>query len=264
MLLQGGRQKIEAIKPAESITLNLEGPLKIPADTPPGRFYLGVVIDTENKIEEDSEENNILPKFIMISYPAPKLITVEMPGMELVYTPQNFGVTVNCRGIAFSDGRDWRKCQIRAYIHQLKQVGWEEKYHWEINTLNRAMWQIKQAVFCKTGGVGEECKAKVEVTGGSKVAPPSKIVLKLTDAHLKYEPESGKLQLLTCGDQIAYIPFWKVARLQAHIYQFKYDTWTDFFWEVDTFKKEVRTITGGIFGKEGGTAAPLPLNVKVE
>jgi hypothetical protein len=143
-------------------------------------------------------------------------------------------------------------------------VGWEEKYHWEINTLNRAMWQIKQAVFCKTGGVGEECKAKVEVTGGSKVAPPSKIVLKLTDAHLKYEPESGKLQLLTCGDQIAYIPFWKVARLQAHIYQFKYDTWTDFFWEVDTFKKEVRTITGGIFGKEGGTAAPLPLNVKVE
>jgi hypothetical protein len=264
MLLQGGRQKIEALKPGESIVLNPEGPLKIPADTPPGRFYLGVVIDTENKIEENSEENNIVTKFIMISYPAPKLITVEMPDMELVYIPQTFAVTVNCRGTVFSDGRDWRKCQIRSYIHQLKQVGWEEKYHWEVNTLNRAMWKITQAVFCKTGGVGEECKAKVEVTGGSKVTPPSKVVFKLADAQLKYEPETGKLQLLTCGDQIAYIPFWKVARLQAHIYQFKYDTWKDFFWEIDTFKKEVRKITGGIFGKEGGTAEPLPFNIIVE
>jgi len=41
MLLRGGRRKVESLDPGETKTLKLEGPLKIPADTPPGRFYLG-------------------------------------------------------------------------------------------------------------------------------------------------------------------------------------------------------------------------------
>lgn len=264
MLLQGGRQKVESLNPGESKSLKLEGPLKIPADTPPGRFYLGVVVDTENKVEETAEDNNVFSKFIMISFPAPKSVTLEMPGMELVYRPKTFDVKVMCQGVEFSDGRDWRKCQIRSYIHQLKQVGWPEKFHWEVDTQDRGVWRIKDAVFCKRGGVGEEAKLKMQVSGGSKTVPPSKVVLNLSDARLRYEIASGKLELKTAGDQIAYIPFWNVARIQAHIYQFKYNTWQDFFWEVDTFKKEVKKITGGFFGKEGGTQTPIPLTVTVE
>ena len=265
MLLQGGRQKVESLEPGETKTLKPEGPLKIPADTPPGRFYLGVVMDPENKVQETAEDNNVFTKFIMISFPAPKVVTLELPDMELIYLPKTFDVKVMCQGAEFSDGRDWRKCQIRSYIHQLKEVGWEEKFHWEVDTLERGVWRINDAVFCKRGGVGQEAKLlKMEVTGGSKTVPPSKVVLKLTDARLRYEPASGKLELLTVGDQIAYIPFWSVARIQSHIYQFKYNTWNDFFWEVDTFKKEVTRITGGIFGKEGGTAAPVPITVTTE
>lgn len=264
MLLQGGRLKVESLNPGEIKTLKPEGPLKIPVDTPPGRFYLGVVVDTENKVEETAEDNNVFTKFIMVSFPAPKAVFLEMPGMELIYVPKTFDIKVMCQGIVFSDGRDWRKCQVRSYIHQLKHVGWAEKFHWEVDTYERGVWKIKDAVFCKRGGVGEESKIKMKVTGGSKTIPPSKVLLKLSDARLRYDPAAGKLELLTFGDQIAYIPFWKVARIQSHIYQFKYSPWSDFFWEVNTFKKVVNKITGGFFGKEGGTATLVPLSVSVE
>jgi hypothetical protein len=187
-----------------------------------------------------------------------------LPDTQLIYHPASFGLQIVCRGDILSDGKDWRKCQIRAYIHQLKHAVWEKDCHWEINTFERGIWRIKNAEFCKGGGDGDEVKMKMEVHGGSKVFPPSELILKLSKTQLEFEPTTGKFRLHTFGDSIAYIPFWKVARLKAHLYQFNFTLWQDFFWEVDTFKKQVSRVTGGTFGKEGGTAAPLNLNVSVE
>ncbi len=264
MLLKDGREMVDILNPGESKTLTFKDSVMIPADTTPDKYYLAAVADPDNKVDELSKDNNSIIKFIMVSRPAPKRFIVDLPDTQLIYHPASFGLQIVCRGDILSDGKDWRKCQIRAYIHQLKHAVWEKDCHWEINTFERGIWRIKNAEFCKGGGDGDELKMKMEVHGGSKVFPPSELILKLAKTQLEFEPTTGKFRLHTFGDSIAYIPFWKVARLKAHLYQFSFTLWQDFFWEVDTFKKQVSRVTGGTFGKEGGTAAPLNLNVSVE
>lgn len=264
MLLKDGREKVDILNPGESKTVTFKDSVMIPADTQPDRYYLIAVVDPENSVQEANETNNTFVKFMMISFPPPKRFVIDMPDTLLTYEPATFAVKIVCKGDILSDGKDWRKCQIRAYIHLLKHAVWEKDCHWEINTFDRGIWRIKNAEFCKGGGDGDEVKMKMEVHGGSKIFPPSQLILKLTKTQLEFEPVAGKFRILTFGDSISYIPFWKIARIKAHLYQFCYTLWQDFFWEVDTFKKQVSRVTGGTFGKEGGTAAPLNLNVTVE
>lgn len=264
MLLKDGSEMVDNLNPGESKTLTFKDSVMIPADTTPEKYYLAAVADPENKVDELSKDNNTIIKFMMVSYPPPKRFVIDMPDTQLTYEPASFAVKIICKGDILSDGKEWRKCQIRAYIHQLKHAVWEKDCHWEINTFDRGIWRIKNAEFCKGGGDGDEIKMKMEIRGGSKVFPPSQLILKLSKTQLEFEPATGKFKLQTFGDSIAYIPFWKVARLKAHLYQFCYTLWQDFFWEVDTFKKQVSRVTGGTFGKEGGTAAPLNLNLTVE
>jgi hypothetical protein len=264
MLLKDGSEKVDILNPGESKTVTFKDSVMIPADTTPDKYYLAAVVDPENKVDELSKDNNTFIKFMMVSFPPPKRFAIDLPDTKLIYQPATFNVQILCCGDTISDGKDWRKCQIRAYIHQLKQATWEKEWHWEMNTFDRGIWRIKNAEFCKGGGDGDEVRMKMEVHGGSKVFPPSQVILKLTKTQLEYEPATGKFKLQTFGDSIAYIPFWKVARLKAHLYHLSYTLWQDFFWEVDTFKKQVSRVTGGTFGKEGGTGTPLNLNVMVE
>lgn len=263
MLLKGARATVESLNPGESKTLSFKGAVNIPADTSPERYYLGAVVDPENQVEEVTEDNNALVKFIMISHPQPKRVILDLSATQLVYDPASYGLSIMCQGVLLSDGRDWKKCRIRPYLYQIKHVGWQD-FHWEFNTLERSVWKIKGEKFCKVGGVGRELKVKMQASGGSKTRMPSKVVLNLSDTHLDYGPKTGKIQLLSYGNQIAYVPLWKVTRLKSHLYQLKFNVW-DFFWEVDTFKKVVNKVAGGIFGREGsGTPTPVNINMKVE
>jgi hypothetical protein len=57
VLLKGGREHISFSGPG-TVTVKLNGTNTIPADTPPGIYYLGAVIDTGNKVSESNERNN--------------------------------------------------------------------------------------------------------------------------------------------------------------------------------------------------------------
>ena len=263
ILFKDGRKKVELLNPAEDITLNFDGSIKIPADTPPGRYYLGVVIDPESKIEELDKENNIFTRFIIISFPAPKRLILNMPDTHLIYEPQSFEFKIECQGVILSEGKDWRKCRLKPYVQQLKHIGWKD-FHWDVDTVERGVWKVKGVKFCTKFGTGEEIKMKMEVKGGSRLSPPYRITLGLSKTQLEYEPSTHRFKLLTFGCPIVYIPFWKVARVESNLYQFRHTLWKDFFWQVDTFKKEISRITGGEFGKKGGTPTSIDMNVTVE
>ena len=256
VLLKDGRQKVAAIKPGERLTLDLKGSIKVPPDTLPGRYYLGAVVDPENKIEELDENNNFNAKFVMISMSEPGVLILDIPDVTLIYEPAAFGLGIQYQGVPLSDGSDWRKCRIKPHLHQIKHVGWKG-FHWEINSADKTVWKVTGAKFCKTGGVGEEVKTKMEVQG-------DRVILKLSDTRLEYEPAAGKFRILVYGDQIAHIPSWNVAKLESHIYQFKHALWMSSFWQVNTAKKQVGRITGGHFGTMGGTAAVLDISVQTE
>ncbi len=58
VLLKGGREHISFTGPG-SVNVKLNGTNTIPADTPPGDYYLGAVIDAGNKVKESIERNNV-------------------------------------------------------------------------------------------------------------------------------------------------------------------------------------------------------------
>jgi len=263
MMFKDGRKTVELLNPNKDITLSFDGSIKIPDDTPPGRYYLGVVIDPENKIEELNEENNAYVRFIVISYPVPKRFILNMPETHLIYDPQTFGLKIECQGVILSEGKDWRKCRLKPYVQQIKHISWKD-FHWEVDTVERGVWKVKGVKFCTKGGAGEELIMKMDVKGGSRLQPPYRITLGLSKTQLEYEPSTHIFKLSTFDCPIVYIPFWKVARIESHLYQFRHNLWKDFFWEVDTFKKEVSRITGGDFGKKGGTPESLDINITVE
>lgn len=262
-LLEQGKETVAALQPGERITLSFKGPLKVPPGTAPGRYYLGAVVDVGNKIKELNEENNADTRLFMVSLPEPKLVILELPDTQLVYEPTKFGLNIVSHGFLLSNGADWRKCNIRPYVFQIKHATWEDS-HWEINTLERGVWQITGAKYCKTGGKAREVKLKMNIKGGSRAVPPSRVILGLIDARLEYEPTAQKFRILTNGNQIQYIPYWQVIKLKSHLYHIRFRLWTEGFWELDAFKKQLRKITGGKIGKEGGTAEPLDITLKVE
>jgi|Deesub1362B_J571_1020462.scaffolds.fasta_scaffold02747_2 hypothetical protein len=58
VLLEGGREYIKFLAPRTQKELTLHGKNKIPDDVPSGNYYLGVVVDSGNKVLESNEKNN--------------------------------------------------------------------------------------------------------------------------------------------------------------------------------------------------------------
>lgn len=73
--LKDGRMMVELLKPGHSITMAFDGAMIIPKDTPPGKYYLGLILDPENLIAEDNESNNHLARMIIITENPEKILS---------------------------------------------------------------------------------------------------------------------------------------------------------------------------------------------
>ncbi|MBN1196432.1 MAG: hypothetical protein JXA62_03410, partial [Candidatus Aminicenantes bacterium] len=59
-LLQGGREHEFNLAGGETRIVTLNGNNRIPADTPPGTYYLAAVIDAGDEVSESNERNNVV------------------------------------------------------------------------------------------------------------------------------------------------------------------------------------------------------------
>ena len=261
-VLPNGREHVAILEPGQSTSLVFKG-ARIPKDTPPGKYYLGAVVDSENRVAEINEENNIDPGVLMVALPVPKSLTIELPDTQLILEFPNYGFKILCQGVILADAKDWKLCKMKPHVYHLQHVSWKD-FHWEVDTVEKTVWEIRGVPFCKKGGTEKDLKIKVEVKGGSIINPPSQFILKLARTEIVYQPQTRKFNLLTYGNPIDYIPFWRNCNLETHLYQFRYILWTDFFWEVDLFRNEVREVTGAEFCKPGGTTKKLNLGLRVE
>lgn len=263
ILLQNGSETIPLLEPGQQLTVNFSGSLKIPDDTPPGKHYLAAVADPENNIGELSEENNINSGYIMIDIPEPAAFNVELAETVLQFEPLGFGFKIITFDTLLSDGKDWKLCKMQPNLYQIKHVSWND-FYWEIDTYEKAVWEISGAPFCKKGGKARDLKIKVEVAGGSLITPPSRFSLKLANTRLRFEPAAKKFAVLAYDRPIFHLPFWWVCKREAYLYQIRYILWQDFFWQVDIFKKEAQRISGGKFCSAEGSPAKLTATVTVE
>ena len=263
MLLENGSETVPVLEAGQQATVTFSGSLKIPEDTLPGKHYLAVVADPGNSIGELSEENNINSGYIMIDVPEPAAFVVEMPETVLHFEPANFGFKIVCFDTLLSDGKDWKLCKMKPNVYQIKQVSWGD-FYWEIDTYEKMVWEITGAAFCKKGGKARDLKIKVEVAGGSLLTPPSHFSLKLVNTRLRFEPPTKKFSLLAYEKSICHLPFWWICKRESYLFQIRYVLWQDFFWQVDTFKKEAGRVSDGKFCSTGGNAVKLPAQVTVE
>jgi len=81
--------------------------------------------------------------------------------------------------------------------------------------------------------------------------------LVFNDAKLVYVPDSGTLQISSQGNVLSYGKDWKVKKMKTYLYAMKQKNWKDFFWKVNTSRKEVYLIKDVDFGQMGGTSKTL-------
>jgi len=196
----------------------------------------------------------------MLSVPEPASFTVDMPDTILTFEPATYGLKITCLGTMLSDGKDWKLCKMKANLYQIKHVSWSD-FFWEIDSYEKAAWEVKGANFCKQGGKARKLDIKIDVKGGSLTIPPAFFNLKLVNTQIRYEPATKKFTLSAYGNPIFHLPFWTGCKREAHIYQIRFTTWENFFWQVDTFKKQASQISGGKFCSGDGNSSLLPMQV---
>lgn len=261
--LENGRETIPLLEAGQQITVQFSGALKIPENTVPGKQYLAVVADADGRIDELSKENNIHTGFIILTVPEPKAFVMSLPETVLHFEPATYGFKILAHDVILSDGKDWKLCKMKPNIYQIKHVSWSDIF-WEIDTYERAVWEIRGVDFCKKGGKARDLGIKVNVEGGSLLIPPSHFTIKLTATQLRFEPGSKKFTLSAFDKPIFHLPFWWVCKRESYLYQVRFVLWKDYFWQVDTFKKEAGSISGGKFCSGEGAFEPLSAPIAVE
>ena len=92
---------------------------------------------------------------------------------------------------------------------------------------------------------------------------PQRFFLRFSDAYLVHVPGSTTLQITTVGNVLSYGGDWQVKQMKPYLYHMRQKVWKDFYWKVNTSRKEVYRITGGTFGKLGGQSEVLNITVDV-
>lgn len=86
---------------------------------------------------------------------------------------------------------------------------------------------------------------------------PKRFFVDFTDGYLVYAPGSSTLQITAGGMVLSYGQNWEAKKLKPYLYHLRLKTWKDFFWKVNTSRKEVYKVTDGTFGALGGSETKL-------
>jgi len=92
---------------------------------------------------------------------------------------------------------------------------------------------------------------------------PKNFQLHFSDLSLVHSPNRGSPQISALGIVLSYGQDWEVRQLKPFLYHIKQEFWKNFFWKVNSSRKEVYRVTNGSFGALGGKDFRLNINVKV-
>jgi hypothetical protein len=109
----------------------------------------------------------------------------------------------------------------------------------------------------KTGGFGGSNWTK---TGVSEVSL-KRFLLRFRNGYLVYKPGSGSPQIVAQSNVLSYGNDWQIKQMKPYLFHLKQKFWKDFYWKVNTSRKEVYRIKGGTFGQYGGQSQDLNIRV---
>jgi len=261
--LHKGKVQIDSLNPGESREIRLDPTASLPPGLNPGKFYLAAVIDAADQVRETDEKNNVHRGFLMVTFPLPEMVTIALPATRLIYQPAVFDVQVISQAMTISRKNEWRKCNIRPHLFQLRHASWKD-FHWEIDTIAHQVWRVSGAEFCKRGGDARELRMTMRVTGGSDSTVPDRVILLLENARMEYQPGDKRLRITSYGDMLIHVPFWSAGVLSNHLFHIGSQLWDNFFLEINARDRTVSRVTGGDFLQPAESSEKLDVALVME
>jgi hypothetical protein len=177
----------------------------------------------------------------------PDRFTLKFSDAYLVYSPPTGTLQVAAESTVLSYGADWEVVTLKPYLYHLRLKTWSG-FYWKV------VYKVTGGTFGTLGGTDTKIGGiAVEPVGGSDTSAPERFFLRFSDAKLVYAPGTGTLQISASGYVLSYAGDWKVVKIYDYLYHLRESVWKNFYWKVNTSRKEVYKVTGGTFGKLGGT-----------
>lgn len=258
-LLRGGRvSRTRTLQPGNQASYSVGA--TIPRDTPPGRYCLGVVVDPGKAVRELSETNNAACHWVQIDDQTPQRFLLRFPNAYLVYEPGTRNLQIAAQRTVLSYGENWEIRRLKPYLYQFRRKGWKG-FHWQVNTSRKQTYMVRGGTFGQLGGRNKVLNITVDVVGRSE--NPTRFFLRFSDAYLIHEPRTKIIQIAAQGTVLSYGGNWEVRKLKPYLYHLRRTVWNGFYWKLNTSRKQVYKVSGGNFGRLGGTDRVMNIGVEV-
>jgi len=126
--------------------------------------------------------------------------------------------------------------------------------------LTLAALSLALAVTADFALAGQDPVARTTTLKKAKGFQVTNYVLRLPDAYIVYEPAQDVFQIAALGAVMSYGDGWERRQVKPYLFHIRHRAWKNHFWKVNTSRKEVYLVWGGIFGRIGtkpGAAAAI-------
>ncbi len=161
-------------------------------------------------------------------------------------------VHVRIPGGTLSYPEDWRVERLDRGVYKIRYKWWKHSY-WKVDLSSRSFYLVRQ---------GKEMWSKaVKVI----VVSEETFTLAFPGGTMVLDPEHLSVQLSTEGVVFSYTQGWRVEKVSDTVFTIKHKRWNDFYWRVDTKKKQVMVVTDAgsmIIGASVTIGSPHPSTPK--
>jgi len=164
--------------------------------------------------------------------------------------------------IVFSYCTDWTFAKATNGLFHLKQANWQG-FFWAVATDRKEAYEVTNGTFGRVSGKLTKLPFGVRVVEApAPVVAPTRFQVQFPDMALVFGAAgTGQVQVSTGDKVLSYGADWSIAKLAADVYHLKQAMWKDFFFKVNTTRKDLHVVKGGSFGKSGGTETKLVATV---
>ena len=193
---------------------------------------------------------------------APKQFFLDFVDAYLIFSTSSNSFQIITEGTVISYGNDWERQQLRPYLFHMRQKFWKD-FFWQVNTSRKEVYKVTGGSFGKGGGTAKKMDVVVDVVGGDNNTTPERFFLRFKKAYLVYVPASETLQITAEGNVLSYGSDWMKCQMMSYLYHLKLKSWKDFYWKINTGRKEAYKVREGEFCRPGGSESVMKMGVRV-
>jgi len=183
----------------------------------------------------------------------PDRFKIDFNNAYIVVTPAALSMQVAAEGSVLSYGNDWQIVQLRPYLYHMKQQNWQG-FYWVVNTSRKELYKVTGNTFGTLGGDFLTLPANVSVVGGGNNNQPERFFIYFSNSYMIFVPSSSTLQIVGENAVLSYGTNWAKIQMKPYLYHFKLNSWQNFYWQVNTSRKQLYIVRNGQFGTYQGNS----------